>query len=230
MQLLPPPSSQGMGMSIAHGNSILLVGGHNASTGSSGSVLFYYTRLSPLQFTPVLAYADATSSSQFGSAVAIDTAPTAAWVTFAIGAPGVFGKTYAGAVLRPGVTPSLPADSRAQVIARYVHANFLNIGFRSAAKSSDAFGAAVAVGQGAVVSALPFYRYNSGNTYLNGLILYLAIHCPPDTYQAVLPPKNHRVCLPCSNGTRSDGFSWTSCAGCTVPAANAVVVWGFRCA
>ncbi len=228
MQLLPPSLSQGMGMSIAHGNSVLLVGGHNPSTQSAGSVLFYYTRFPLLEFTPVLAYSDETNMSQFGAAVAVDSADTAAWVTFVIGAPGVFGKTYVGAVLRPGVTPSLDADSRAFVIARYVHANFLNTAFRNAAKSTDAFGAAVAVGRGAVASTLPFYRYSSGTTVLDGLILYLSLQCPPDTYQAVFPPKNQRFCLPCSNGTRSDGFGWTLCAACTLPAADAVVVWGYR--
>jgi hypothetical protein len=228
MQLLPPSSSQGMGMSIAHGNSVLLVGGHDPSTQSSGSVLFYYTRFPLLEFTPVLAYSDATNMSQFGAAVAVDSADAAAWVTFVIGAPGVFGRTYVGAVLRPGVAPSLHADSRAFIIARYIHANFLNSVFRNAAKSTDAFGAAVAVGRGSVASTLPFYRYSVNTDHLDGLILYLSLQCPPDTYQAVFPPKNQRFCLPCSNGTRSDGFGWTLCAACELPAADALVVWGYR--
>lgn len=228
MQLLPPASSQGMGLSIAHGNSVLLVGGHNTSTGSAGLVLFYYTRLNTREFTPLLAYSDAATMTQFGASVAVDTADTGAWVTFVIGAPGVFGKTYVGAVLRPHVTPSIDVNARAFVLARYIHANFLNIAFRSTAKSTDSFGAAVAVGQGAVTSTLPFYRYSSGGNFLDGLILYLTLQCPPDTYQVALPPKNAKVCLPCSNGTRSDGFGWTSCATCPLPAANAVVVWQYR--
>lgn len=228
LQLLPPPSSQGMGISMAHGNSVLIVGGHNLSTGSSGSVLFYYTRLPLIEFTPALAYVDETSMSQFGAAVAVDTADAAAWLTFAVGAPGVFGKTYVGAVLRPGATPSLLADSRAFILARYIHANFLNTGFRNAAKASDSFGAAVAVGQGAVASTLPFYRYSVGSTVLDGLILYLSLNCPPDSYQVVLKPKNNRVCLPCANGTRSDGFGWTSCAPCPLPQVNATVIWHYR--
>jgi hypothetical protein len=213
---------------MAHGNSVLLVGGHNVSTGSSGSVMFYYTRLPLFEFNPVLVFIDATSMSQFGAAVAVDTADTAAWVTFAVGAPGVFGKTYVGAVLRPGAVPSLLAHSRAFILTRYVHSNFLNTGFRNAATSSDSFGAAVAVGQGAVVSTLPFYRYAVGSTVLDGLILYLSLNCPPDSYQVVLQPKKNRVCVPCSNGTRSDGFGWTSCAPCALPAANATVVWHYR--
>ena len=251
MQLLPPPSSQGMGMSLAHGNSVLLVGGHNSSTASDGSVLFYYTSLNPLEFTPALAYSDATPLSQFGAAVAVDTADAAAWITFVIGAPGVYGKTYTGAVLRPGVAPSLLADARALVIARYVHPGFLNSAFRAKSKTTDAFGAAVAVGQGAVAATLPFYRYTSSSTVLDGLVLYLIVYqppppptstpllrcnplhshsyCPPDTYLVVLPPKSAKVCLPCSNGSRSDGFGWTSCAACALPAANAAVVWGYRC-
>ena len=219
-----------MGISMAHGNSVLIVGGHNLSTGSSGSVLFYYTRLPLIEFTPALAYVDETSMSQFGAAVAVDTADAAAWLTFAVGAPGVFGKTYVGAVLRPGATPSLLANSRAFILARYIHANFLNTGFRNAAKSSDSFGAAVAVGQGAVASTLPFYRYSVGSTVLDGLILYLSLNCPPDSYQVVLKPKNNRVCLPCANGTRSDGFAWTSCAPCPLPQVNATVIWRYRLA
>jgi hypothetical protein len=216
-----------MGLSIAHGNSILLVGGHNLSTGSAGSVLFYYTQLPLLHFTPALAYFDSTAMSQFGAAVAVDTAATAAWVTFVVGAPGLFGKTYVGAVLRPGVSPSLVAASRAFIIARYIHANFLSTAFRSAAKSTDAFGAAVAVGQGAVAATLPFYRYSSSGAFLDGLILYLSLNCPPDSYQVTLAPMNQRVCLPCSNGTRSDGFGWTACAACPLPATTSVVVWHF---
>ena len=228
MQLLPPPSSQGMGISIAHGNSVLLVGGHHPTTASNGSVLFYYTNLSLPQFTPVLAYADSTPDSQFGASVAVDTADTGAWVTFAVGAPGVYGKAHVGAVLRPGVTPSLLDDGRALVIARYLHPNFLNTAFRVQAKTTDAFGAAVAVGQGAVACTMPFYRYSSRTTVLNGLVMYLLVYCPPDSYLVSLPPKNAKVCLPCSNGTRSDGFGWTACAECALPAVNASVVWGYR--
>jgi hypothetical protein len=216
-----------MGMSLAHGNNVLLVGGHDTATGSSGSVLFYYTALNPFQFTPTLAYFDASSGSQFGAAVAVDTAQAAAWLSFVVGAPGAFGKTYVGAVLRPDVLPARLSDSRAFIIARYVHANYLNTGFRVQAKSTDAFGASVSVGQGFVAASVPFYRYDGPGVTLDGLVLYLSLNCPPDTYQVALPPKSHKVCLPCPNGTRSDGFSWTSCLACTLPVVGAKVIWGY---